>query len=586
MELSHRVATIPASGSRSKDSGAVVAPRASSVRAGELMLGQGGNAVDAAVAAALVAGVVEPTETTLAGSGFMLVGNGQGEVRSIEFGPRAPQRASEAMFRIEGDGQASRVLGLASVEGNANIDGPLASGVPRTIAGLLCAHERFGRLPRRTVMDPAIRAAEEGFPADAWFVMNALNDLERLRADPGARAVFLDDDGLPRGRSRQSFYGYSVDTPEPVRQPVLAQTLDRLADEGAEAVTSGALAQALVETYREYGMLLSGEDLARSAPEILEPRSLRYRDARIHVPVAPGGGATELQILKIWQRSFPGGSPRDESGARIRRLALAMKHAFADRYHWLGDPDRVPVPVDELLSDEYAGRIAQACGALTVPESFGDGSAPWSHFSRHALHRPTEDTDRAPLWRPGEATAPTTGTTHITTADSEGRFVSVTHTAANHFGSGVLCPRTGLLFDSAMAWFNAVPGSANSIGPGARPLANMGPVLATGPRGTLAAAGASGGRRIVGAVAQVVINLLDRGMSPLDALRAPRIDASGPQLLLHEHLAEFASEVSDLAPVIVPAASNYFAMDFARANLVGRHDGGFESAIDAQAHSL
>ena len=586
VQLTHQVPTIPASGYRTRGAGAVVAPRASSVQAGEAMLAQGGNAVDAAVAAALVAGVVEPTETSLAGSGFLLVGDARGTVRSVEFGPRAPRAASETMFRVDEAAAASNVLGLAPVAGNANVDGALASGVPRAAVGLLVAQERFGRLPRRTVMDPAIRAAEEGFPADAWFVMNALNDLVRLRADAGAREVFLDADGLPRGRASQSFYGASIDAPERVRQPRLAHTLDRLADAGPAALLEGELASALLETCREAGMLIAAEDLAAAAPEIVAPRALRFRDARVHVPAAPGGGLTELQILQIWQRLFPGGSPREDSASRTRLLALVMKHAFADRYHWLGDPDRVPVPADALLSAEYAERLAEAVAHDPVPAAFGDGSAPWSHFSREALHRPTDDRDDAPDWAPRGATAPTTGTTHITAADDEGRFVSVTHTAANHFGSGVLCPRTGLLFDSAMAWFNAVPGTANSIGAGARPLANMGPVVVTDAAGTRAAAGASGGRRIIGAVAQIVINLVDRGMSPLEALQAPRIDASGPALVLPERLGRFAADLADLAPTVVAPAANHFALDFARANLVGAHSGGLESAIDAQSHSL
>ena len=586
MISSHLVPTIPASVGRNHSGGTVSAPHESEVQAGEAMLAQGGNAVDAAVAAALVAGVVEPTETTLGGSGFMLIGDSEGKVISVEFGPRAPLAANPEMFELDLDAPASNVLGLAPVIGNANVDGPLASGVPRTLVSLLAAHARFGNLPRRTVMDPAIRAAEEGFAADPWFVLNALSDRERLGADGVARQTFLDSAGIPIGSGRQGFYGASVDGYERVKQPLLAQTLDRIADEGPESFVNGGIADDLAETFAEAGMILTREDLAFAMPEVKTPLSVAFRDRRVHVPTAPGGGMTELQILKIWSHIYPSGSPCEDTPERIRALALAMRHAFADRYHWLGDPDVVPVPMDEMLSDQYASRLATACLSDEVPEEFSNGTLPWAHFSASPLHFPGETTGKLPKWRPGGATTPTSGTTHISAADNSGTFVAITHTAANHFGSGVICPRTGLLLDSAMAWFNATPGAANSIRSGARPLANMGPVIVSDHGSTLAAVGASGGRRIIGAVSQIVIDLVDRRRTPLETLQSPRIDASGPNIVLHEMLAPVRDVLADLLPVVIPATSTYFALDFARANLAARtEEGGVQSAIDAQSYS-
>ena len=582
MRLTHQIPTIPA-GAHTFTDGGVVAPHQVAVSAGEAMYARGGNAVDAAVAAALVAGVMEPAETTLAGCGFMLVGMPDGEVVSVEFGPRAPKGAGPHMYRATPGRQGTSMLTVVGVEDNANADGPLAAGVPRTLLALLTAQERFGTLPRETVLGPAIAVARDGFSADPWFRLHVLSDIERLRADPAAAAVFLDEDGLPRGQRTNALYGFSQGEEEPVPQPLLARTLETVAAEGPDALRTGSVASALLATARERGMLLSAEDLAESGPDIGAPRTLAFRDTRVHVPQAPGGGPTELEILNVWQHLYPGGSPYEDTAERIRGLALAIRHSFADRFYWLGDPDLVDVPVDDLLSDAYAGRLARQIAGGDVPRAFTDGTIPWSHFANTMLHDPRPGGGPAP-WTPDGGTEPASGTTHISAGDASGLFVSITHTAAHHFGSGTMCPRTGLLFDAAMVWFNALPGAANSVRSGARPLANMGPAMLTRDGRAVAALGASGGRRIISAVAQLVINLVDRGMTPLEALQAPRIDGSGPRVVLHEHLAEAEDGLAPLATYVTPPGNTTFTADFARANLVGRlADGRLQSAIDAGA---
>jgi gamma-glutamyltranspeptidase/glutathione hydrolase len=585
---SHRVPVIPAFGRTDNTHGTVVAARDQSVKAGMAMLEQGGNAIDAAVAAALVAGVIEPTETTLAGSGFLLYSDGESGPWSVDFGPRAPLTASSAMFDIDFDSESSNVLGLAPVVGAGNVNGPTAFGVPRTLLGLLTAHERWGSLDRRVVCEPAIRLATDGFPADTWFLMNALNDLDRLRRDPQAAATFLDSDGLPLGRRSSAHYGASVDKHGMVRQPLLASTLEEAAAGSLDDLRDGPIARRLIETANEIGSLLTLADLKGSAPTIERPLSIRFRDVDVWVPTSPGGGITELQILSTWQALFPSGSPRDDSSDRTRMLALAIRHAFADRYHWLGDPEFVSVPIEGLLSAEYAAVLADLCGSADPDLLISDGEPPWIKFASEPIHNPWEHSSNCegeiPVWTPRSASTPTSGTTHISVADSQGRIVSITHTAANHFGSGIICPRTGLLFDSSMAWFNALPGAANSIRGGARPVANMGPVLLTRDGVSVAALGASGGRRIISAVAQVVINLVDREMSPLEALQAPRIDGSGGELLIHENLADVASGLDGLNPVMVPEGIEAYAIDFARSNIAAYHgENRTESAIDGKS---
>ncbi|MEU3274350.1 gamma-glutamyltransferase [Saccharomonospora sp. NPDC006951] len=567
--------------------GSVVAPRGESVAAGLAMLDRGGNAVDAAVAAALVAGVIEPTETTLAGSGFLLYADRTTEPYAVEFGPRAPRAAEPAMFELDPAAAGPAVLGLAPVLGNANVDGPLAAGVPRTLLGLLTAHERWGALDRRAVCDPAVAAAYDGFPADTWFLTNAFSDLDRLRADEGTRTTFLAEDGLPIGRTSAAFYGRSLGTRASVRQPVLGATLEEVVSSSLTTLTEGSIARRLVATSHERGGVLSMDDLRAAAPDVRPALTVDYREALVAVPHAPGGGVTELQILRAWEALHAQPRTSHESAESTRALALVLRHAFADRYHWLGDPGLVPVPTNGLLSGSYAAHIARLCAEGGDVVHWGEGN-PWLTYAGKAVHDPWRHTEHGlevPQWTPETATSPTTGTTHISATDSEGRTVAITHTAANHFGSAVLCPRTGLLFDSAMAWFNAAPGAANSIASGARPLANMGPAIVVSDKASHAV-GASGGRRIISAVAQVVINLVDGGRTGKDALSLPRLDASGAKLLVHEDRAEALPALSDLDPELISASNEPFTIDFARPNVASvTREGRTSSAIPSTAYS-
>ncbi|MGW9556027.1 gamma-glutamyltransferase [Nocardiopsis sp. NPDC055551] len=564
--------------------GTVVAPHEQAVRAGMTMYEHGGNAVDAAVAAALVSGVIEPAETTLAGCGFAVLAEDGADPVEIDFGPKAPIGASATMFELEereGGAQAP-VLGLATVAGNANVDGPLASGVPRTLLGLLTTHARFGCLPRTVVLQPAIEAAHTGFAPDAWFITSALGDIERLRSDPVAREVFLDGRGLPKGAGTDAGYGQSFAAYPMITQPLLGRTLETAAHAGPDVLVDGEIADGLVQTSRQRGGLLTPQDLRAAEPAVRAARRLRYRGSTVAAPHAPSGALTELQALNVWQRVRPGAGLPTASGADLRALALTLRHAFADRYHWLGDPAVREVPVEELLSDAYADELAEQVTEGSDVPGWREG-APWLTYASRAAHDPRATGSglrSTRSWSPAGATRPTSGTTHISAADAQGRVISITHTAANHFGSGIVCPRTGLLLDSAMAWFNAAPGAANSIGSGARALANMGPVVVLGDDGTKAAIGASGGRRIVSAVTQLVIALVDGGSSAREALAVPRIDASGRSLVVPGSLRGLIGDLGDLDPFVPAHSNDPFPMDFSRPNIARSLGGGrTESAI-------
>lgn len=571
---------------RGDKGGTVVAPHALAVDAGMKMYELGGNAVDAAVAAALVSGVIEPTETSLAGSGFMLVAGEQGPPIEVDFGPKAPVGAHPDMFELEtnSDGLPS-VLGLAPVVDNANVDGPLAAGVPRTLSGLVAAHEKYGNLPRGEVLAPPIAAARDGFAVDAWFLTSALSDLDRLRRDATARRIFLDEKGLPIGAATSAGYGASFGEYARVRQEQLAQTLELVAEWGLDSLLHGDIAHALVESSHEAGGLLTVEDLAASGPYIGEARLLAYRDATIAASHAPSGALTSLEALAIFQQAVPHYESISR-GERLRSVALSLRYAFADRYHWLGDPDAAHPPVDEMLSREYAAAIADYVrNGYDVPR--WHENEPWVTYASHAVNDPRHIVEGHPAgspWTPSTATTPTSGTTHISAADADGTVVAITHTAANHFGNGIVCPRTGLLFDSSMAWFNAAPGAANSITSSGRALANMGPVLVLHGDGARSAVGSSGGRRIISAVSQLVMALVDERASAKNAIARPRIDGSARQLVVPELLEQDARELEGIDTQVIHHSNDPFPMDFSRPN-IARYLGNSatESAI-AAAH--
>lgn len=553
---------------------AVAAARRESVDAALAILEAGGNAVDAAVACGFVAGVVEPMETCLAGSGFLLAWDpGAGRATAVDFPPRAPLAARPDMYEVVPSAGASRLLGVSAVRDDANTEGVLAPGVPGTIAGLLAAHERLGRLPRQQVLEPAIRAAADGFIVDGYYALEALDHLETLRAHPDAAAIYLDARGLP---PVPAFLGdASLGVAPRLRQPDLARTLELVTARGVAGFYEGEIALAIERHFASHGGLITRADLSAYRPLVGEPLRVGYGDHTLLAPCSPCGAWTELQILRVLERLGLGGTEVDDPDA-LESVIAASRWAFADRYHWLGDPYHVPVPLSGLLSDGYAEPVAAAVRTGAAAPSFEFDVPPWEALAFEAAGDPWRF-DAQPERRqefhpptPTPAAADRHGTTHFAVVDADGMMVSCTHSAGNAFGSKVVAAGTGVLFDAAMTWFNAVPGAANSIAPGKRPLVNMGPLLVVGGDGRpRLAIGAPGGRRIIDAVVQVVVNVLDRKLSIEDAIGTPRVDASGAAVLASDRLDGALDALRSRGHNVVPVREQHAPFGYELARPVG-----------------
>jgi len=498
--------------------GVVAARRTASAEAGIEMLRAGGNAIDAAVAVGFLSCVLEPMMTSLGGCGFLLFHEAAAR-RShvVDFAPRAPAAARPEMFEVLDRPARPTSLAPADVKDEANASGHLAAGVPGLVKGLCVAHERWGRLPLAQVMEPAIHWAENGFVCDWYTGYMIVADLKWFRRYPEAARIYAPGGYLP-----------DAYTGEKIIQRDQAATLRRIARDGARAFYEGEIAHAIEDDMRANGGILSAADLAAYEAEVYEPLSIGYRGYEVQVPRAPTGSWTIAETLRILER-FDVGSFGHNSAEHLHALVEAARLAFADRYYHLADPAFVPVPLEGLLSDEYAREQA---GRIDPVRSGFDPAAerePWQAFAYEARHDPwRHDPGERPraAWTRPDAGRDRDHTTHFSIADGEGNLVSVTATAAELWGAKFVTPGTGILHADSMVWFNPLPGAANSIAPGKKPLCNMGPMLVLRDGRPFMALGSPGGRKIINCNLQVFSNVVDFGMEMQEAIGAPRVDAS------------------------------------------------------------
>ena len=533
---------VPCRSAASGDLGAVTAMTRPAARAGAGILAAGGNAADAAVAAALVAGVVEPAMSGLGGAAYAVVFDpGSGRTMALEGGIRCAGRASETMFEpLEGVGGG--LYGFPPTRGDRAETGALSVSVPTAPAVLARLHERFGSLARSRVAEPAIALAGEGFVPDWMFVLHAAAGYRRLARCPAALSLWTREGGAP-------FVSAGPD--DRLRVPALADALRLLAGEGAAPFYSGALGQRIVEGTRAAGGILEKADLRVPAVREVEPLWFRFRGRRLATLPGPSGGPTLAAALAHLD-AFPEGAvpetgPPGEPEAETRFLHLAteaLRLAYGDRFRHLGDPDHTPGPWEALLDPAYLA--ARREGVSPAGPRLSEPAAP----------DPWPASDRAAAV-PARAAAGDC-TTHVNAMDRTGLSVSLTATLGGRFGSAFTVPGLGYPLNNGMMWFDPRPGRLVSPGPGKRALHAAAPTLVFAGRAAragdtpptaataataaavapVAALGAPGGRRLISAVVLTAARHLGRGVPIREAAMAPGLHADGGPVFLDERTPE------------------------------------------------
>ena len=510
------------------ENGAVASERPMTSEVGIDVLRKGGNAVDASVAMGFCAAVVEPQSSCIAGHGQMLV-HLDGKTTALDFSHRAPKAAKADMYKIIG--QVEQGNGLYEVEDQANFVGYQSIGVPGTTAGLCKAHEMFGTLPLEQLMEPAIHYAEEGYLPDWHNVFSIGQSMADFEKFGEAARIFLPNGHPPR---------MGIDK---VVQRDLGQTLRRIAIQGRAGMYEGEIPHAVEEYITKHGGYLSAQDFSDYKVGVSEPARVWYRGNEIIGIPMPSGCTTALQLLSVLD-NFDMGTLPHNSPEYLHLFIEAARHAFADRYHYLGDPDFVRVPLDGILSEGYAKSVA---GTIDRSRAALEGERdlqPWVAYADAALHDPWQF-EKQP--RPVEALSASPPsledcTTHYGVIDKDRNMVSCTQTAVGGFGSRVIVPGTGLLHTNGMIVFNPMPGAANSIAGYKRGLANMVPLLVLRDGKPMLSVGAPGGRKIMNCNAQIIMNVLDHKMGIQQAIAAPRVDAADRETFVDSRIDEDAIE--------------------------------------------
>ena len=463
-------------------------------RAGVEMMQAGGNAVDAAVATGFTLAVVHPQAGNLGGGGFLLLRKATGEMRFIDFREKAPAAATQDMY-LDAQG---------NVIENASLIGYKAIGVPGSVAGLVYAEKKYGKLSLDKVVAPAIRLARDGFPL-AWEDAQDLRD-EDLAKFPASKRIFQRD-------------GKYYLPGEILKQPELARTLERIA-KNPDDFYHGAMARELAAAVAKGGGLITADDLAQYEVKEREPIRGTYRGYDIiSAPPPSSGGIALVEILNILE-GFDLAKLGNRSAQSIHLTVEAFRRALYDRAEFLGDPDFAKIPVPQLIDKRYA-------------EAWRESIDPNHASASKDLKRPSvfNELERVAGSRPLVVREPT-NTTHFSVVDPEGNAVAVTTTLNDSFGSRVTAEGLGFLLNNEMDDFavkqgvpNAyglIQGPANSIGPGKRPLSAMTPTIVLKDGKLFLVLGSPGGPTIITTVANILMGVVDFGLDIQEAVNAPR----------------------------------------------------------------
>jgi gamma-glutamyltranspeptidase / glutathione hydrolase len=466
--------------------GMVVAQEATAARIGADILEKGGNAVDAAVAVGFALAVTYPRAGNLGGGGFMLIHQASGNDLAIDYRETAPAAITQESF-LDAQGNA---------DPRKSRDSALAIGVPGTVEGLAFAEHRYGsgHFTLAELIAPALKLARDGMPVTEDIADLSGNMLERLKRWPSSAKIFLKADGTPL-------------TPgEPLIQRDLANVLEAIAKDGPHAFYEGPIAEKIAAAVQAAGGVMTVDDLNGYSAFERAPVRGTYRGYDVvSMPPPSSGGVELIEMLNILEGYD---LARVDETQELHLLVEAMKRAYADRALFLGDPDKVKAPVAKLISKDYA--------------------ATW-----RATIDPQHATPASAIRAGGSVQQEGRNTTHFSVVDRDGNAVANTYTLNFSYGVGMVAEGTGVILNNELDDFAAKPEApnaygligydANAPGPGKRPLSSMTPTIILKEGKPFLVTGSPGGSRIITAVLQVVVDVIDRGMDIARAESLPRI---------------------------------------------------------------
>lgn len=462
------------------------------------ILKKGGNAVDAAVQAALLACVLVPHKVGIGGYGGAMVACVNGELACLDFNTVAPKGAAARMFQVtRADGRFG-----SGVKDRANELGAQAVSVPAVLAGLSAAQEKLGKFQFADLLAPAIRACQNGFRVPASLAAAAAGNEKRIRMCPDTARMLFVDDAPPSTSDR-------------LKNPYLGKTLEQIADKGPREFYEGRIAERIVKHIQEAGGVLSAEDLAEYQPRFVKPLTAECAGHTMVVPPLCSAGPSLLQMCRIAEIAQIDHWARD--AARLSHAMVEiLRAAWLDRYRKFGDPEQVRVDMTSVLSDVSLGALGQEIG---------------QHIN--------EGTRGQCLLRPFYSG----GTTHISAVDKDRNAVALTLTHGPTFGSCLTIPRMGVLMNAGMSRFDPGSGLPNSIAPGKAPIHNMCPTIVMREGSPALTTGASGGTRIPSSLFQVLARRLVMDEDLEWAVSAARVHSEGNEwVMIEEEFGELAPE--------------------------------------------
>lgn len=497
------------------DNGIVAAECVEAAEAGLEILDRGGNAFDAAVACAFASCASEPAMASLGGGGAALLFRAQDHTtHAVEFEGRLSRSATEDMFipDLEPLGvNPHPSFGWRGTKNDVSWMGYRSLGVPGEVAGLCLIASRFGSMTLEELIAPAIRICEQGYEVNKYYALMIGTNMRLLKRYPPIDRLLLPDGYPPIPRSQ-------YDDPTVIVQRELAATLRKIAAGGADAFYRGEIARDIAADTQPQGSIVTVTDYAQYAPATYDDGLVgSYRGHKIVCMPEVFGGTQVLEILNLLE-GFDLHAMGHNSARYLHIMAECFRRAWVDRFRYIGDPQFEDVPIAGLVSKAYADEMRRKLDLQRVPDEIRPGE-PWRH----------QGDGRAPSAsdRPVGPHADARNTTHLCTMDRHGNMVSLVQTLGGGFGAYVMSGRTGIIMRNYTNLFNPEPGTTNSIGPWKRPTSHDSLTLVFKDGKPFVTIGAPGGRRVITAVVQALVNIIDFGMGIQDAIASPRIHIEG-----------------------------------------------------------